>query len=283
MVTRIGLRCRQGDTSWQPLLVVEEGEVWRQLGDPDAPSPLTDVLEADDPVALVANLSRGEEINGSWMAPLDQQEVWAAGVTYERSKAARIEESEAAADCYDRVYEAERPELFFKSLPYRCSGHGEEIRVRRDSKWNVPEPELTLCFDISLQLKAYTIGNDVSSRDIEGENPLYLPQAKVYDGSCALGPCLTLAEPSLDATKLAVALRVWRGEELAFSGETNVARMVRSFEELGSWLGRETIFPNGVYLMTGTGIVPAEDFTLSSGDRVEIEIEELGTLINPVA
>ena len=283
MPTRIGLRHRADDPQGPPRLVVDEDAgCFELLGVQHAPT-LSAALTAENPSAFVARLERGDVIDGPWAVPLEAQEVWAAGVTYERSKAARIEESEAAADCYDHVYAAERPEIFFKALAHRCVGHEGEIRIRRDSKWNVPEPELTLCFDSSLQLKAFTIGNDVSSRDIEGENPLYLPQAKVYDGCCALGPVLTLCEPGFDASRLGIGLRVVREGSTVFAGDTSVARMVRSFAELGSWLGREASFPHGVYLMTGTGIVPDESFSLQPRDLVEITIESLGTLSNRVA
>lgn len=216
------------------------------------------------------------------LAPIDCQEIWAAGVTYKRSKAARMEESEVAASCYDRVYESPRPELFLKATPHRVAAPGDPIRIRQDSHWNVPEPELTLVMNSRLELVGVTIGNDVSSRDIEGDNPLYLPQAKVYNQSCAVGPviCLLEAMPPRDA--IGIDLRVFRGSKQIYSGQTNVGQMARSFEELIEWLGRDNSFPDGVLLMTGTGIVPDRDFTLLPGDLVEIEIDGVGTLSNPV-
>jgi 2-dehydro-3-deoxy-D-arabinonate dehydratase len=217
------------------------------------------------------------------LAPVLGQEVWAAGVTYLRSRAARMEESKDAGggSFYDRVYEAERPELFFKAAPWRVRGPGQRIRVRRDSKWSVPEPELAVCINTRAQIVGYTIGNDVSSRDIEGENPLYLPQAKTYDGSCALGPALLISESALvPETRIAVTIN--RGEESAFQGETTLSQMRRTPEELVEFLYRETSFPLGCVLMTGTGVVPPDAFTLQSGDEVRIEIAGIGVLTNCV-
>lgn len=266
--------------------------------DQDAITPLTldghqyrqlsDVLEDDD-VAGVVQLLTDRSVppvplaEATLLAPVDHQEIWAAGVTYLRSQTARMEESEAAASCYDRVYAAARPELFFKALPSRVAGPGKPIRIRADSKWNVPEPELALVLNSRLQLVGFTIGNDVSSRDIEGENPLYLPQAKVYDQSCALGPAVTLASTVVDPKALEIRLAIRRGGSVVFQGATSVSQMARSFEHLIGYLGRDMTFPNGVVLLTGTGIVPDSDFTMLSGDVVEIEISELGTLVNPVA
>lgn len=248
---------------------------------------LADILEADDPVATVEFLVDTSakplplsEVN--LLAPIDQQEIWAAGVTYERSKKARMEESDAAADCYDRVYAADRPELFFKATPHRVSGPGQPIRIRQDSKWNVPEPELGLVLNSRLELVGFTIGNDVSSRDIEGENPLYLPQAKVYDECCGLGPCITLAAGMPDPKDILIQLEVVRDKEVIFRGTTSVASMVRSYDELIGWLGRDNSFPHGVVLLTGTGIIPADDFTLKAHDVVEIGVTGIGTLANPV-
>lgn len=217
-------------------------------------------------------------------APLESQEVWAAGVTYLRSREARMEESREAggADCYDRVYHAARPELFFKAPAYRVMGPGQEVRIRRDSQWNVPEPELALALNSEGRIIGYTVGNDMSSRDIEGENPLYLPQAKIYDGSCALGPCLALADGPLDpATR--ILLRIFRGKEQVLDASTSVAQIKRSLEELAAYLFRETSFGTGCYLMTGTGIVPPHEFSLRAGDLIEIEITGIGTLSNTVA
>lgn len=216
-------------------------------------------------------------------APVGSQEIWAAGVTYRRSRAARVAESKDAGggSFYDRVYEAERPELFFKGAGWRARGPGEPVRIRRDSRWSVPEPELVLCVDAGGRIVGCTIGNDVSSRDIEGENPLYLPQAKIYDGSCALGPCLLVtADPLPEETPIRLA--ILRVGEAVFEGETTLARMRRRPAELVEWLFRETTFPAGAYLLTGTGIVPPDDFALQRGDEVRIEVPPIGVLVNPV-
>ena len=196
-------------------------------------------------------------------APIDHQEVWAAGVTYRRSRVARMEESRGAASFYDQVYAAKRPELFFKATPHRVVGPHQSVRIRRDARWNVPEPELALILNSRLQLVAVTIGNDMSSRDIEGENPLYLPQAKVYDACFALGPWVTLAAdmPSPQATTIELAVE--RDGRSAFSGSTSLAEMARMFDDLIGWLARDNSFPQGVILLTGTGIVPGDDFTLA--------------------
>ncbi|UUO07007.1 fumarylacetoacetate hydrolase family protein [Blastopirellula sp. J2-11] len=220
------------------------------------------------------------------LPPVEQHEVWAAGVTYTRSKAARMEESEAAADCYDRVYASPRPELFMKATPHRVSGPEQPLRIRQDSKWNVPEPELGLVLNSKLQLVGYVIGNDMSSRDIEGENPLYLPQAKVYDQCCGLGPCIALREdfeaelPNLADIKIDLAVR--RGGQAAFTGSTDIGEMARSFEDLIGYLRRDNSFPTGAILLTGTGVIPDNDFTLLPGDIVEITIAGIGTLRNPI-
>ena len=215
-------------------------------------------------------------------APLDAQEVWGAGVTYERSKVAREEESERGASFYDQVYTASRPELFFKATPSRVVGPREAIRVRRDSEWSVPEPELSLVLSPELNLVGFTIGNDVSARDIEGENPLYLPQAKVYDACCALGPSITLASDMPSRNEIGIRLAIHRAGVPVFHGETSVARMARRFEDLIDWLGRDNRFPNGVILLTGTGIVPPDEFSLAADDEVHITIDGVGTLSNPV-
>jgi 2-dehydro-3-deoxy-D-arabinonate dehydratase len=219
---------------------------------------------------------------GELPPPLESQEVWAAGVTYLRSREARMEESKREADVYDRVYGADRPELFFKATASRVIGQGGEVRVRADSSWNVPEAELALAVNCDGKIIGYTIGNDMSSRSIEGENPLYLPQAKIYDGSCALGPCLLLAEEPLSASTQ-IVLRIMRGEAEVFSGSARLAQMKRTALELVEFLYRECSFPNGCYLLTGTGIVPERGFTLASGDAIEITIEPIGTLSNRVA
>jgi 2-dehydro-3-deoxy-D-arabinonate dehydratase len=218
------------------------------------------------------------------LAPIGQQEVWAAGVTYFRSRDARMEESRDAAggDLYARVYDAERPELFFKSTPHRVVGHGGQVRLRADSKWNVPEPELVLAVNTHGAIFGVTIGNDMSSRDIEGDNPLYLPQAKMYDGSCALGPGIMLgAELPDPSTEIQLTIR--RRERIVFEGQTTLAQLKRKPAELVGYLFRHNSFPSGVFLMTGTGVVPPSDFTLASGDEIEIGISNLGQLCNTVA
>ncbi len=218
------------------------------------------------------------------LAPMGSQEVWAAGVTYYRSRGARMEESKDAGggDFYDRVYSAERPELFFKSTASRTVGSGGKVRIRKDAHWSVPEPELTLVINPLGKIIGYTIGNDMSSRDIEGENPLYLPQAKVYDGSCALGPgILVTSEPLPPTTEIALEIR--RAEQVVFTGSTALSELKRDPKELVEYLFRDNAFPNGCFLMTGTGVVPPNDFTLAIGDVVRITIEAIGTLENEVA
>jgi 2-dehydro-3-deoxy-D-arabinonate dehydratase len=217
------------------------------------------------------------------MPPLEQQEVWAAGVTYFRSRTARMEESKAASGSsfYDLVYSAERPELFFKAAPWRVVGSGDTVRIRRDAQWSVPEPELVLLISPKGRILGYTAGNDMSSRDIEGENPLYLPQAKVYDGSCALGPALVVgADPIAPDTRIDLEIR--RGGGTEFSGTTSVSEMKREFPTLVEYLYRETSFPNGCLLFTGTGIVPPDGFTLQAGDEILVTVGLAGTLRNIV-
>jgi len=215
------------------------------------------------------------------LAPIGSQEVWAAGVTYLRSRNARMEESKSSggADFYDKVYEAERPELFFKSLPHRVAAHGEHVYIRRDSRWNVPEPELTLFINSKGNIQGYTVGNDMSSRDIEGENPLYLPQAKVYERSAALGPCLYVPKEPLPLSSI-IHMTIVRDGKEAYKGEVPVSQMKRGLMELAGWLYRETDFANGCYLMTGTCLVPPNEFTLQENDRVDIEIDGIGVLTN---
>lgn len=215
------------------------------------------------------------------LPPLDLQEVWAAGVTYRRSREAREEESNKIG-IYDKVYEAERPEIFLKATPQRVVGPYDFIRTRFDANWSVPEPELTVLLSADLQIVGYTVGNDVSSRDIEGENPLYLPQAKIYSRSCALGPAITLAADS-QPEPFPIELTIHRQGQIIFYGATSTAQMKRTIGELVSYLGRENEFPNGVFLMTGTGLVPPDDYTLQTGDLVEIYIEGIGRLSNPVS
>ncbi len=218
------------------------------------------------------------------LAPIGRQEVWASGVTYLRSRDARMEESKKAGgdNFYDRVYDAERPELFFKSTAERVVGPGAAVRIRADSTWNVPEPELTLFITSSGKIVGYTCGNDMSSRSIEGENPLYLPQAKTYDGSAALGPCLYVPKTPI-APEANIQLEILRDDQVAFSNNIAINQMKRQHTELVSFLFRECSFPTGCYLMTGTGIVPPDSFTLLPGDEVRITIDGIGTLANVVA
>ena len=225
-------------------------------------------------------LPRAGDAEGTPLAPLEpMQEVWASGVTYLRSRDAREAESDTG-DIYMKVYRAERPELFYKALGWRVIAPEEPIRVRKDSTWDVPEPELILVINSTLQVIGYCVGNDVSSRNIEGENPLYLPQAKVYNGSCALGPAIILAGPEV-MTNLPIELDIFRDGKTAIHGETNTSYIQREFEELAAYLGRALDFPHGVLLMTGTGIVPPDDFTLEPGDIVHINIAGM-VLQNPV-
>ena len=248
---------------------------------------LSDLLEDEDPLSAARLLIDDSApalplAEVRLLAPIDAQEVWAAGVTYRRSRTARMAESEGAARFYDLVYEAARPELFFKASPHRVVGPDQEVRIRADARWNVPEPELALVLSSRLRLVGFTIGNDMSSRDIEGENPLYLPQAKVYDACCALGPGIVLADTWAAAQRAAIRLTIRRAGRIAFQGETDVTQMARTFEELIGWLARDNSFPGGVILLTGTGIIPPDNFTLEAGDVVEIAIDGLGTLTNTV-
>ena len=233
--------------------------------------------------SLTADSSLADAINGEVLAPLANQEVWASGVTYFRSRTARIEESKDAGGgtFYDRVYNADRPELFFKAPAYRTVGTGADVRIRKDSKWNVPEPELTLFMCSAGTIEGYTIGNDMSSRDIEGENPLYLPQAKSYTGSAAVGPCVYVSDAPINP-EATITLEITRGGEVAFTESIAISQMKRKHSELASWLFKELDFKYGVFLMTGTGIIPADEFTLQVGDVVNISIEGIGTLTNTV-
>ena len=233
--------------------------------------------------AAVEGRTGEQEAPGELLAPVGAQEVWAAGVTYHRSREARIEESKGAGggSFYDRVYEAERPELFFKAAGWRVRGPGRPIRVRRDARWSVPEPELALCVDPGGRIFGYTLGNDVSSRDIEGENPLYLPQAKVYDGACALGPGILITDEPLPPDT-PIGLRIRRDGRTAFEGNTAVSAMRRRPDELVSWLRRELTFPQGVVLLTGTGVIPGDDVRLQPGDEAEVRSPAIGRLVNRV-
>lgn len=247
------------------------------------------IFTADEPLDLVAvAVADASEIAAprasELLAPIGRQEVWAAGVTYLRSKTARMEEARDAGggDFYDRVYDAERPELFFKATAERVIGPGGNVRIRSDSKWNVPEPELTLAINSAGTIFGYSIGNDMSSRDIEGENPLYLPQAKVYAGSAAIGPCLVI-DGALPAKETRIEIEIVRGGETAFAGDTDVGQIKRPLPSLAEFLYRDNALAYGSYLMTGTGIVPPDSFSLDHGDEVRITIEPVGTLINTVA
>jgi 2-dehydro-3-deoxy-D-arabinonate dehydratase len=247
---------------------------------------LDEVFQSRDPGAFVRDALSGAKSTtapAELRAPLQSQEVWAAGVTYLRSRTARMEESKDAGggSFYDRVYDADRPELFFKSTPHRVAAPGTPVRIRADAKWNVPEPELTLAINAAGKIFGFTIGNDMSSRDIEGENPLYLPQAKLYDRSAALGPCIVITD-ALPPTDTVIALEIRRGGAVAFTGETTVGRIKRPLPSLAEWLFRENSFPHGCFLMTGTGVVPPDAFTLQRGDEIRITIEPVGTLINTV-
>jgi 2-dehydro-3-deoxy-D-arabinonate dehydratase len=248
---------------------------------------LSDVLHTPDPAGLAnflidPNIAPLDPSAVHLLPPIDRQEVWAAGVTYKRSQVARMEESESGASHYDKVYTADRPELFFKGMANRVSGPGEPLRVRRDSQWSVPEPEFTLVLDPEMRIVGYTIGNDMSARDIEGENPLYLPQAKVYRQCCGLGPAITLASEPLDLPGTTITLTIRRRGEVVFTGDTNLGQLNRKLADLADWLGRENEFPDGAFLLTGTGVVPPDEFTLEDGDRVAIDVAGIGTLENPV-
>jgi 2-dehydro-3-deoxy-D-arabinonate dehydratase len=257
------------------------------VDNPYGAKTLSDILYAPDLNRLASDLPRHCQqsvalTEAKLLAPLDHQEVWAAGVTYKRSQEARERESVGAARFYDLVYTAARPELFFKATPSRVVGPGDAVVIRRDSRWSVPEPELALVLSPQLQLVGYSIGNDMSARDIEGENPLYLPQAKVYAGCCALGPCVTLAASLPPLDQVVIRLAIEREGKTVFSGTTRLSAMARSFADLISWLGRENQFPHGVILLTGTGIVPPDDFKLAGDDIVTIEITGIGRLTNRV-
>ena len=216
-----------------------------------------------------------------WLAPVDYQEIWAAGVTYERSRDARKEEAKDGGDVYARVYNADRPELFFKGLGSKVVGHTGEVGIRFDSHWNVPEPELALIINPALEVVGITVGNDMSSRDIEGANPLYLPQAKVYNGSCALGPGIALGTQSTWPTTT-IQIEIHRDGAVVFANAINTSQIHRSLSDLVSYLGRCNSFPEGAVLLTGTGIVPPNNFTLQAGDKTHIRIDGVGYLVNTV-
>ena len=244
---------------------------------------ITEILEDADGLARVEGLSDLPTITLAeveLLSPVEKQEVWAAGVTYLRSKKARMEESDFSANAYDKVYEAGRPEIFFKSLPNKVVGPGEAVGIREDSKWNVPEPELTLMVNSRKELVGYTIGNDMSSRDIEGENLLYLPQAKVYDRSCAVGPWVVLGLSEAEVRKWTIGVEIVRDGETIFSGETSINNIKRTFDELVDYLCRSQTFPQGAMLLTGTGVVPGDEFSLAPKDVIRITISGIGTLDN---
>lgn len=269
--------------------IVERGHVFPlDLRRDPAIRTLSDLLYSSDPIDTVNRLidsqATSRRMDGvTFLAPVDHQEIWAAGVTYKRSKVAREEESKGAAQFYDKVYTADRPELFLKATPARVVNPGEPVRIRADGKWNVPEPELTLVISPAGKIVGYTIGNDMSSRDIEGENPLYLPQAKIYKGSCSVGPVVTplASMPALSSVEIKLVIR--RGSSVAYEGSTTLAQLNRTVESLAEWLFKENEFPHGALLLTGTGIVPPDEFTLAHGDDINITIGGIGTLRNPVA
>lgn len=241
------------------------------------------LLQLSNNTEKMSDANAEELLNTSLLAPIGTQEVWAAGVTYLRSRDARMEEAKDAGggDFYQKVYEAERPELFFKALSYRVAAHKQDVYIRKDSSWNVPEPELTLFINSKGEIQGYTVGNDMSSRSIEGENPLYLPQAKVYDKSAALGPCLYITNNLSKETMIRIAIA--RNSKNVFEGSVQITQIKRSFEELTEYLFRESSFPVGCFLMTGTGIVPPDHVTLQENDEINITIDGIGTLSNKVA
>ena len=246
---------------------------------------VTELLEDSDRIQRVEALTGLPTVQLSevkLLTPVEQQEVWAAGVTYLRSKKARMEESDFSANAYDQVYEAPRPEIFFKSLPDKVVHPGEPVGIRADSKWNVPEPELTLVINSAKEMVGVSIGNDMSSRDIEGENLLYLPQAKVYDRSCAVGPWIVVGASEEKIRQWTIGVEIGRGSQSVFRGETSIDNIKRSFSELLDYLGRSQSFPHGAMLLTGTGVVPDDDFTLAEKDVVSIHISGIGTLENTV-
>lgn len=255
---------------------------------PAGVTALTPLLERYDLVSYLNSLvstalPRIPAAEAKLLAPVEQQEVWAVGVTYLRSKKARMEESDFSATAYDRVYDAPRPELFFKAMPDKVVPTGDTVGIRRDATWNVPEPELVLVVNSRGQLVGYTAGNDMSSRDIEGENLLYLPQAKIYDRSCAVGPWITIGVTEAEARTWQISVAIERDGKNVFGGETSISQIKRTFDELIAYLFRSQTFPQGALLFTGTGIVPGDNFTLQANDRVDIRISGIGTLSNTVA
>ena len=266
--------------------LIEEGAMISDLSAAGI-TQLTPLLEKADPAAELKQLA-GQKLPQVHLAdvrvlpPVERQEVWAVGVTYLRSKKARMEESDFSATAYDKVYDAPRPELFFKSMPEKVVGFGEQVGIRRDAKWNVPEPELALVLNSRGAIVGYTIGNDMSSRDIEGENLLYLPQAKIYDRSCAAGPFIEMGASEEEARAWTIEIRITRAEKEVFRGDTSVGRIKRTFTELAEYLFRSQTFPHGALLLTGTGVVPGDEFTLQAGDVIRIDISGIGSLENSV-
>jgi len=249
-------------------------------------SSLTALLDSAEPAKIVAALAPLAPhlplADVTLLAPVEQQEVWAAGVTYLRSKTARMEESDFSATAYDRVYDADRPEIFFKSLAEKVVGTGDAVGIRGDATWNVPEPELALVINTRGAIVGCAIGNDMSSRDIEGENLLYLPQAKTYDRSCALGPWVALETDEATIRRWSIGIEIIRGGSAVFAGETRIDQIKRGLADLAGWLLRSQRFPHGAVLLTGTGVVPDESFTLRAGDVVRIAVDGIGVLENPV-
>ena len=250
-------------------------------------SRMQELIERADLAEEVMRLSQARVLDHPLdsvrlLTPVESQEVWAAGVTYLRSRDARMVESEFSANAYDRVYDAARPEIFFKSLPEKVISPGDAVGIREDAHWNVPEPELALVINSSGKIVGFTIGNDMSSRDIEGENLLYLPQAKIYTGSCAVGPWIVAGPTEDDARQWSIQLEIRRRGEQVFAGETRAGKIKRPFKELVDYLFRSQKFPNGAILLTGAGVVPPDSFTLEAHDTVRITISGIGTLQNPV-
>jgi len=248
---------------------------------------MSSLLESEDPVAAVTQLAnqklpRFSLADVRLVSPIERQEIWAVGVTYLRSKKARMEESDFSANAYDRVYEAARPELFFKCFPEKVIASGDLVGIRKDARWNVPEPELVLVINSRARIVGYSIGNDMSARDLEGENLLYLPQAKIYDRSCAIGPWITLGGDEATARTWKIHLSIQRSGQIVFQGDTAVSQIKRGFDELVSYLFRSQTFPRGAVLLTGTGIVPPDDFTLKAQDIIQISINGIGALQNSV-
>jgi 2-dehydro-3-deoxy-D-arabinonate dehydratase len=280
--TKLGLVVEQDGAYYD----VHESSLDQVINRPDVIEYLASVVKAGGARDQGAKEERAkEEIDASQLeAPIEHQEVWASGVTYYRSRSARIEESKDAGggDFYDRVYSAERPELFFKAVAHKVAGPNAAVRIRRDATWSVPEPELVLVVNSRSEIIGYTIGNDMSSRDIEGANPLYLPQAKVYDQSCALGPGILIQESPIPPTT-EIAMEILRNGQTEFTGAIRLAEMKRAPQTLVEYLYRDQSFPFGCFLLTGTGIIPPDDFTLESSDEIRISISGIGTLVNHVA